>query len=142
MPHLLNVTKEFVFGERYSPDRRTELLRKLEECGTVSDFEIQVARKDGEKIDLVITARAYPEDGYIEGAMIDVTDKKHLETQLLQAQKMEAIGTLAGGIALDFNNLLMVVAGYASLMLSDLDASHSHYSKLKKSKSRLEAGLS
>ncbi|MDO9463435.1 MAG: ATP-binding protein, partial [Deltaproteobacteria bacterium] len=134
------LTKEFVFGERYSPDRRTELLRKLEECGTVSDFEIQVARKDGEKIDLVITARAYPEDGYIEGAMIDVTDKKHLETQLLQAQKMEAIGTLAGGIAHDFNNLLMVVAGYASLMLSDLDSSHPHYSKLKQIEGQVRSG--
>jgi PAS domain S-box-containing protein len=134
------LTKEFVFGERYSPDRRVELLRKLEECGTVSDFEIQVARKDGEKIDLMITARAYPEDGYIEGAMIDITDKKHLETQLLQAQKMEAIGTLAGGIAHDFNNLLMVVAGYASLMLSDLDSSHPHYSKLKQIEQQVRSG--
>jgi two-component system cell cycle sensor histidine kinase/response regulator CckA len=134
------LTEEFVFSERYSPDRRTELLRKLEECGTVSDFEIQVARKDGEKIDLMITARAYPEDGYIEGAMIDITDKKHLEAQLLQAQKMEAIGTLAGGIAHDFNNLLMVVAGYASLMLSDLDASHPHYSKLKQIEGQVRSG--
>lgn len=134
------LTKEFVFGERYSPDRRVELLRKLEECGTVSDFEIQVARKDGEKIDLMITARAYPEDGYIEGAMIDITDKKHLETQLLQAQKMEAIGTLAGGIAHDFNNLLMVVAGYASLMLSDFDSSHPHYSKLKQIEQQVRSG--
>jgi PAS domain S-box-containing protein len=134
------LTSEFVFGERYSPDRRVELLRKLEESGTVSDFEIQVTRKDGEKIDLVITARAYPEDGYIEGAMIDVTDKKRLETQLLQAQKMEAIGTLAGGIAHNFNNLLMVVAGYASLMLSDLDSSHPHYSKLKQIEEQVRSG--
>ncbi len=134
------LTKEFVFGERYSPDRRVELLRKLEESGTVSDFEIQVARKDGEKIDLMKTARAYPEYGYIEGALIDVTDKKHLETQLLQARKMEAIGTLAGGIAHDFNNLLMVVAGYASLMLNDLDASHPHYSKLKQIEEQVRSG--
>ncbi|MEW5949611.1 MAG: response regulator [Thermodesulfobacteriota bacterium] len=134
------LTTEFVFGERYSPERRTELLRKLEECGMVSDFEIQVTRKDGEKIDLIITARAYPEDGYIEGAMIDITDKKHLETQLLQAQKMEAIGTLAGGIAHDFNNLLMVVAGYTSLMLSDLDSSHPHYNKLKQIEEQVRSG--
>ncbi|MEW6328337.1 MAG: response regulator [Thermodesulfobacteriota bacterium] len=134
------LTSEFVFGKRYSPERRTELLRKLEECGTVSDFEIQVTRKDGEKIDLMITARAYPEDGYIEGAMIDVTEKKRLEAQLLQAQKMEAIGTLAGGIAHDFNNLLMVIEGYASLMLSDLDSSHPHYNKLKHIEEQVRSG--
>ncbi|MDP3028538.1 MAG: response regulator [Deltaproteobacteria bacterium] len=134
------LTTEFVFGERYSPDRRTELLRKLEECGTVSDFEIQVTRKDGEKIDLIKTARAYPEYGYIEGAIIDVTEKKRLEAQLLQAQKMEAIGALAGGIAHNFNNLLMVIGGYASLMLSDLDSSHPHYSKLKQIEEQVRSG--
>jgi len=56
----------------------------------------------------------------------DIDEQKRLVELLRHAQKMEAIGTLAGGVAHDFNNLLMGIQGNTSLMLFDLEASHPH----------------
>ena len=54
----------------------------------------------------------------LAGTVLDVTDRRNIEAQLLQAQKMESIGRLAGGVAHDFNNLLTVINGYADLVLA------------------------
>jgi two-component system, cell cycle sensor histidine kinase and response regulator CckA len=67
-------------------------------------------------------------EGRVQGAIcmsLDVTDRKKLEEQFRQAQKMEAVGRLAGGIAHDFNNLLMVIQGYADLLAERLPAGES-----------------
>jgi PAS domain S-box-containing protein len=55
------------------------------------------------------------------GIVMDVSDRKHLEQQFQQAQKMESMGQLAGGIAHDFNNVLTAILGFSDLLLTDLD---------------------
>jgi PAS domain S-box-containing protein len=60
----------------------------------------------------------------IIGLLHDITEYKQLQAQFLQAQKMEAIGVLAGGVAHDFNNLLNIINGYTELMLTDISQEH------------------
>ena len=74
----------------------------------------------------------------IQGVLTDITDRKEaeekkerLESQLIQAQKMEAVGTLAGGVAHDFNNLIQVIQGYAQLLLLDKDEGDTGYQELQ-----------
>ncbi len=92
--------------------------------------EIRYIRKDGDSgwADLFVSSLQdlNGEGPSILGVAVDITDRKrseqvaeNLRFQLLQAQKMEAVGTLAGGIAHEFNNLLTVVSGYAELLLAD-----------------------
>ena len=70
----------------------------------------------------------------------DITQEKKLETQFQTAQKMEAIGTLAGGIAHEFNNLLMGIEGHVSLLLFSLNPTHPHHESLKKIEEQVKSG--
>ncbi|MDU0460387.1 MAG: PAS domain-containing protein [Geobacteraceae bacterium] len=68
---------------------------------------------------------------YLLGIAEDITDRKRLEEQLLQSQKMEAIGQLAGGVAHDFNNILMVIMGYGNMLKMDLGLESPQKEKLE-----------
>ncbi len=88
------------------------------------EFESLRERKDGTRVACIVTATAFREsDGELIGIVEDfkdITERQKLEEQLLQAQKMEAIGQLAGGIAHDFNNILTAVIGYGNLMKTEI----------------------
>ncbi len=92
---------------------------------TLAAYETSRTRKDGTLIDVTIwTAPLRDGKGNIYGIMstvADVTERKKLEDQLRQSQRMDAVGQLAGGIAHDFNNILTIIAGYSDLLLNMLD---------------------
>jgi two-component system, cell cycle sensor histidine kinase and response regulator CckA len=87
--------------------------------------EFPVRRRDGSEFTAAVTAAPITDDrGEVVGvvsSLTDLTERKQLEAQLLQSQKMEAVGRLAGGVAHDFNNLLTAIRGYTEFLLEDLD---------------------
>jgi PAS domain S-box-containing protein len=82
-------------------------------------------RKDGALVAVKLNVRVVRDSAgaaeYYEGLVEDVTEQRSLENQFRQAQRMEAVGRLAGGVAHDFNNVLTAISGYTELLLADLD---------------------
>jgi PAS domain S-box-containing protein len=103
-------------------DRLPALIARLR-SGQPEVAESWLLRKDGLRFPGEISARMLP-DGNLLGIVRDLTERRHLEEQIRQAQKLEGIGRLAGGVAHDFNNLLTVISGYARMGLDDLPAEH------------------
>jgi PAS domain S-box-containing protein len=107
------------------PAAHAEFRERLRKEGSLVNYESQARRKDGSPVWVIQNVSLLKnEDGeeMLLGTVFDVTERRRLEEQLLQSQKMEAVGRLAGGIAHDFNNLLTAIAGYSDLLLSDLPA--------------------
>ena len=108
------------------------------------NLEWETIRKDGTKgyvetsASLVKNSAGKP-IGF-RGVVRDISEKQRLESQLQQAQKMKSIGTLAGGIAHNFNNLLMGIQGNASIMFLDIDSSHPRHKNLKSIEKLVENG--
>lgn len=99
----------------------SELIHRALGGETSAQFELPLRARDGRLVYLDVSARLEFANGApaaICGIARDVTERKRLEAQLWEAQKMELIGALAGSVAHDFNNLLTAILGYADLLRS------------------------
>jgi len=102
--------------------------------GLVHEITMQTSQTGGARDYRVLSSPVFDELGKVTGAIElieDITEKLSLEHKLRQAQKMEAVGRLAGGVAHDFNNMLCVILGYAELGLGKVDSDHPLHADLK-----------
>ena len=129
-----------------NPEDRLVFERLMNEQGYVKDFEHQLKKKNGEKLIVLETSTAVRnENGEVvlyRGIMRDVTKVKQLQEQLVQAQKMETIGQLAGGVAHDFNNILMAIMGYCELIKMRLPHEHPTLTHVEETMRAAERGAS
>jgi two-component system, cell cycle sensor histidine kinase and response regulator CckA len=101
-----------------------EVLRRVGRGEVISGMELRRQNKEGRSIQAELYAAPQRDAaGHIIGVieqMADITTRRQVEEALLQTQKMESIGRLAGGVAHDFNNMLTAISGFAQLLIQDL----------------------
>jgi two-component system, cell cycle sensor histidine kinase and response regulator CckA len=140
---VLGAVPEDLIGKRWSSLTHPDDVRLLEQFareireGTAIEAsqELRVRHRQGDWRVLDVTASNLIASGKSSRAIVltgrDVTERRRLEGQLRQSQKMESIGRLAGGVAHDFNNLLTAIIGFSELLLEELPADGSGRSDLE-----------
>ena len=130
--------REVVLEDYVAPEWRAMVreqhTRRFKGQSVPDSYEFQGVRPDGTLVWLEALVTNLEEGGRVVGtqaALRDVTERKRIEALYLQAQKMEGVGRLAGGVAHDFNNLLTVINGYSQLLLASLPDGSSEWECLK-----------
>ncbi len=125
---VLGIRKDDIIGRpllRLYPESqhghvRNNLAKLFERGEELKDVEEQVQKQDATLIDVSVNSSiVYDVDGkpsFARMVLRDITEKKKMEAKILQAQKIDSIGNLAGGVAHDFNNILTLILGSASIM--------------------------
>ena len=112
------------FSDLFSdPGDCKQMLSRLGGGDAIDKNETLLQRKDGTQfpVSMILTRIELDRHNALFAIIEDISMQKKLEIQLFQARKLEAVGSLAGGVAHDFNNLLSPILGYSELLLHDLD---------------------
>ncbi len=125
----LNLLQELVIHR----EKRLEFLERLDTAGRVIEFEMLMRTRTGAEFWVSTNANYYVDENNnvlgVEGILRDITERKNLEDQLIRAERMAAVGTLAGGVAHEFNNINLAILGFAELglMRNGLEEEALHY---------------
>lgn len=153
------INRQFLAEYGYSPEdilhkpyyviyanrkERLQLMRELQEHGEVLSRRALVKHKDGRIVPTRISIRNLQgPDGELLGSVAmgrNISDEVNLQKQMEQVQKLEAVATLSGGLAHNFNNLLTVIMGLTNLMMAKVGPSHPFYTDLKEIELQVRAG--
>jgi PAS domain S-box-containing protein len=108
-----------------------KLRRQRSKSAPPSSYEFRAVNRNGDVLDLMMSAAIIPDKKESIISIVDLSGKKKLETQLMQSQKMESVGQLAGGVAHDFNNMLSVIIGNAEIALNRIKNTDPVYKPLQ-----------
>ena len=108
---------EFIHKDDLEQMQANHKMRRINHTTVPGSYEFRAVNRKGKVLNLFMTAALIPETKISVVSIIDLTESKQLETQLIQARKMESVGRLAGGVAHDFNNMLSVIIGNTEMAL-------------------------
>ena len=131
---------DFVVEEDLERMKGYHVKRREGEGAAPTEYEFRMVDRHGKIKDISSKVGMIPGTKKTVASWMDITERKLLEAQLQQAQKMEALGTLAGGIAHDFINLLMGIQGNISLALLGRDSTYPNYKRMKIIENHVQSG--